>query len=682
MKRLLLLSAITLMAAACARPAQDPSVFQNEGNPLFRDCYTADPAPVVFSDGRLYVFCGHDECFEDRPGYEGMYGFNITNWLCYSTEDMQTWKAHGVVLAPTDFSWGVAEAWASQAVEVDGKYYYYVTAQGGEPYNAKCIGVAVSDTPTGPYKDAIGKPLITDDMTDNGPRGWWNDIDPTVMIDDDGTPWMSWGNGTCFLAKLKKNMIELDGEIKVLPMQNYVEGPWLYKRNGKYYMVYASMGPGRETISYAMADNVEGPWEFKGELTGMAKDSFTIHPGVIDYKGHSYLFYHNSTLSIDGYGPATGRRSVCVDEMFYNEDGTIKPVVQHVEGFGLEPAVTPSRQGVRGREFPMVLPDGSVVFKVKAPEASKVQIDLGRLYDMAKDENGDWVCVTDPQTEGFHYYFLVVDGARVTDPSAPVYYGCSQFTSGIEIPYPQGDSRFYVSDVPHGRVSQVRFFSTTSNEWRRLFVYTPAGYDASTEKYPVLYIQHGGGEDETGWAVQGRTDIILDNLIATGQANKMIVAMPDGNTRDFEGELLNDIIPAVEKEFRVKADAGSRALAGLSMGGIQTLNTVIAHPEMFCYVGVFSSGWIASGVPAGMKTFDAGPYYEMLAARPDYYNQQFKVFYLTMGGQEDIAWNNCRIMKEKFDSIGIRYEYFETPGGHTWPVWRESLYRFAPQLFK
>ncbi len=363
-------------------------------------------------------------------------------------------------------------------------------------------------------------------------------------------------------------------------------------------------------------------------------------------------------------------------------DGTIKPVAQHVAGIGTEPAVTPSGQGVRGREFPKVLPDGSVVFKVKAPEAKKVQIDLGRLYDMTRGEDGDWTCKTDPQTEGFHYYFLVVDGARVADPSAPAFYGCSQFTSGIEIPYPQGDHRFYVCDVPHGRVSQVRFFSTTSNEWRRLFVYTPAGYDSSSEKYPVLYIQHGGGEDETGWAVQGRTDIILDNLIATGQANRMIVAMPDGNTRDFEGELLNDVIPAVEKEFRVKADAGSRALAGLSMGGIQTLNTVISHPEMFRYVGVFSSGWIASGVPAGMKTFDAGPYYEMLAARPDYYNEQFRVFYLTMGGQEDIAWNNCRIMKEKFDSIGIRYEYFETPGGHTWPVWRESLYRFAPQLFK
>ena len=304
------------------------NTFEYEGNPIVRDNYTADPAPMVASDGRLYVFCGHDECFEDRPGYEGQYGFNITEWLCYSTEDMQTWTDHGVVMKPTDFSWAVGEAWASQAVEgPDGKYYFYVSTQCGDP-NCKAVGVAVADRPEGPYVDAIGKPLILDSMTDNGPRGWWNDIDPTVMIDDDGTPWMSWGNGTCFLVKLKKNMVELDGEIMVLPMENYTEGPWLYKRDGHYYNVYASMGPGRETISYAMAENVEGPWTDMGELSGMAKDSFTIHPGVIDYKGKSYLFYHNSTLSLDGYGPATGRRSICVDEMFYNADGTIRPVVQ------------------------------------------------------------------------------------------------------------------------------------------------------------------------------------------------------------------------------------------------------------------------------------------------------------------------------------------------------------------
>jgi len=355
---------------------------------------------------------------------------------------------------------------------------------------------------------------------------------------------------------------------------------------------------------------------------------------------------------------------------------------QQVAGIGIEPGETPSKQGVRGREFPQILPGNRVAFRVKAPGAKQVQIDLGKLYDMQQNEAGEWECVTEPQSEGFHYYFLVVDGARVADPSARAYYGCSQFSSGIEIPYPEGDTRFYVRDVPHGKVSMVRFYSTTSGEWRRMFVYTPAGYENSSKKYPVLYIQHGGGEDETGWMEQGRTDIILDNLIAEGQANPMVVAMLDGNTPDFEKEFLNDCLPVVEKEFRVEADADHRALAGLSMGGIQTLNMVISHPELFRYVGVFSSGWIASNLPAGVTPEAAAPYYDMLKARPAYYNEQFKVFYLTMGGQEDIAWNNCRIMKENFDAIGIRYTYFETPGGHTWPVWRESLYRLAPILFK
>ena len=327
MKRFSVLLLAGALLASCAQTPQGKT-FLNEGNPLVRDNYTADPAPMVASDGRLYVFCGHDECFEDRPGYEGKYGFNITEWLCYSTEDMMTWTDHGVVMKPTDFSWAVGEAWASQAVEgPDGKYYFYVSTQCGDP-DCKAIGVAVADRPEGPYVDAVGKPLIVDSMTDNGPRGWWNDFDPTVMIDDDGTPWMSWGNGTCFLVKLNRNMIELDGEIQVLPMENYTEGPWLYKRDGHYYNVYASMGPGRETISYAMAENMEGPWTFMGELTGMAEDSFTIHPGVIDYKGKTYLFYHNSTLSLEGYGPATGRRSICVDYMYYNEDGSICPVIQ------------------------------------------------------------------------------------------------------------------------------------------------------------------------------------------------------------------------------------------------------------------------------------------------------------------------------------------------------------------
>lgn len=338
---------------------------------------------------------------------------------------------------------------------------------------------------------------------------------------------------------------------------------------------------------------------------------------------------------------------------------------------------------VRNAQYPRLLPDNRAVFRIKAPQAQQVQIDLGRLYNLERDADGVWTCTTDPLTEGFHYYFLIVDGVRVSDPASESYYGCSTMASGIEVPYPEGDNRFYLADVPHGDIRMNRYFSKTDNRWKRLFVYTPAEYDQNPDKrYPVLYLLHGGGEDERGWANQGRTDIILDNLIAAGQAEPMLIVMADGNTRDIEAELLTACIPLVENRYRVAEGRENRALAGLSMGGIQTLNVGIAHPELFAYLGVFSSGWWATP-PQGFQA-DNGTekYYQMLEADKDGHNRSFKQFWISMGGKEDIAYNNCRIMCERFDKIGIKYTYFETPGGHTWPVWRESLARFAPLLFK
>lgn len=313
--------------ASSTEESQDSvKTFVFTGNPIVRDKFTADPAPLVY-DGRLYLYVGHDEFYEGQDSASGGKEFNITEWLCYSTDDMKNWTDHGAVLSPADFKWAVGEAWASQVVEKDGKFYYYTTVQGGEPYVGKAVGVAVGDSPVGPFVDAIGKPLVSDDMTDNGKRGWWNDIDPTVLIDGDDA-WLCWGNGTCFLAKLKPNMIELDGDIKVVDVPNYVEGPWLHKRNGIYYLTYASFGNGSETISYATAPSMEGPWTPQGELTGNAENSFTIHPGIVEFKGQPYLFYHNATLELDGHKGAIGRRSVCVDSLFYNEDGTMNHVTQ------------------------------------------------------------------------------------------------------------------------------------------------------------------------------------------------------------------------------------------------------------------------------------------------------------------------------------------------------------------
>ena len=186
--------------------------FVFSGNPVIRNKFTADPAPMV-SNGRLYLYVGHDEWYDGQDQASGGKEFNITEWLCYSTDDMKNWTDHGSVLRPTDFKWSSGEAWASQVIERNGKYYYYTSCQSKEPVVGKAIGVAVSDSPTGPFIDPIGKPLVHDKMTDNGQRGWWNDFDPTVLIDDDGQAYLCWGNGTCFFAKLKDNMVELDGEI-------------------------------------------------------------------------------------------------------------------------------------------------------------------------------------------------------------------------------------------------------------------------------------------------------------------------------------------------------------------------------------------------------------------------------------------------------------------------------------
>ncbi|MDE6271282.1 MAG: family 43 glycosylhydrolase [Muribaculaceae bacterium] len=164
-------------------------------------------------------------------------------------------------------------------------------------------------------------------QTDNGARGWWNDIDPTVLIDGDDA-WLCWGNGTCFLAKLTPDMTAIDGEIRVLDLPRYVEGPWLHKKGDMYYLTYASMGQGREAIAYATAPSMDGPWTPRGELTGMAENSFTIHPGIIEFNDGWYLFYHNATLELDGHPGAIGRRSVCVDTLMYDADGLMLPVVQ------------------------------------------------------------------------------------------------------------------------------------------------------------------------------------------------------------------------------------------------------------------------------------------------------------------------------------------------------------------
>jgi enterochelin esterase-like enzyme len=342
---------------------------------------------------------------------------------------------------------------------------------------------------------------------------------------------------------------------------------------------------------------------------------------------------------------------------------------------------------VRSAQYPRILPDGRAVFRIKAPEAQKVQLDLARKYDMVKNGEGVWEITTDSLSEGFHYYSLIIDGVAVCDPASETFYGMGRMASGIEVPF-KGDGYYQVRDVLHGDIRIKRYYSTVTNSWRQFYIYTPAGYDQNcTEKYPVLYIQHGGGEDERGWATQGKTDLILDNLIAEKKAVPMIVVMADGNMpassfgedvlKMFETELKQCVIQFVEKIYRVKTESEYRALAGLSMGGIQTLYTGVNNTQLFSYLGVFSSGWI---VP--MQNDLAGKQYDFMKNNADLINSNLKQFWIAMGGKEDIAWQNCQTMLGKFDELKIKYAYSEYPGGHAWPVWRNNLYNFAQLLFK
>ena len=341
---------------------------------------------------------------------------------------------------------------------------------------------------------------------------------------------------------------------------------------------------------------------------------------------------------------------------------------------------------IRNAKYPQILPDNRVVFKVKAPEAVKVQIDLGKKYDMVKDAEGTWNLTTDVMNKGFNYYSLLIDGVAVADPSSESFYGMGRMASGIEIPNKEGD--FYaLNNVPHGDIRVKKYFSRATNSWREMYVYTPPGYDNATEKYPVLYLLHGGGEDQRGWATQGKTNLILDNLIAENKAKPMVIAMLDGNMagvtgfderalKAFENELKMGAIPFVESNFKVATDAKNRALAGLSMGGLQTLYAGVKNSDMFSSIGVFSSGWWAN------STTLSDPQYEFMKNNTATINSNIKEFWISMGGKEDIAYENCKIMMSKFDQMGIKYKYSEYPGGHSWPVWRHDLFMYAPLLFK
>lgn len=339
--------------------------------------------------------------------------------------------------------------------------------------------------------------------------------------------------------------------------------------------------------------------------------------------------------------------------------------------------------------------DLSVVFKLRAPNAQKVQIDLGKLYDMVKDEQGTWTVRTAPQVPGFHYYSLVIDGVKVADPASESFYGTGRMSSAIEIPEKGAD--FYdIKDVPQGALSSKYYYSNVTKSWRRLFVYTPAGYETNTnQRYPVVYIQHGGGEDERGWAEQGKTDIILNNLIAEGKAKPMIVVISNGNVSTGRGgggystaamagikeEMTANIVPFIDKQYRTLSNAKNRALCGLSMGGGQAFYVGLGSLDVFSAVGVFSSGIFGGISSAAGASFDAEKEIPGLLTQSSTFNSKLALFYLSVG-EQDPRVEHTKKAVETFTKNGLKVTYKSFPGDHEWQVWRKSLHDFSQRVFK
>lgn len=376
----------------------------------------------------------------------------------------------------------------------------------------------------------------------------------------------------------------------------------------------------------------------------------------------------------------------------------------------------PNSLNIPGSPFPCVYADGRVTFQVVAPEAKKVQVRLGGVHELTRrDTDGVWTVTIPPQVIGFHYYSIVVDGAVVADPATRAFFGSGWDNSAVEIPEPPEVDYYLHQHVPRGQVSQRWYFSKVTGQWRRCYVYTPPDYDAGKSRYPVLYLMHGWGENEQGWHTQGHADVILDNLIASNKAKPMIIVMDNLNAAKpgedatifsarwlwpppplqsgeggaaprrlglagftgatFTEMMLNDLIPMIERTYRVLPGRENRAMAGLSMGGMQTFLTTLANLDKFAYIGGFSGSTGGRGGTFDPKTSNNGVFADAAA-----FNKKVKVLFLGIGSMEGPGTKN---FSKALTDAGINNVYFESPGtAHEWLTWRRCLNDFAPRLFR
>jgi len=411
-----------------------PYCFKTSGNPIFTHKYTADPATLVKGD-TLWLFTGHD-------AEGGLKGYKMKDWCVFSTTDMVNWTEYPTPLKVTDFKWDrTGAAYAGHVEYKNGKYYWYISTNGSG------IGVAVSDKPEGPYKDVLGKPLLTNKDCFGATHSWVC-IDPAIFTDDNGQSWIFWGNRICYYAKLKDNMIEIDGEIKTVnfPGFSFTEAPWVHKYNKKYYLTYATEFP--EKIAYAMADNIEGPYEYKGLLTEIAGNSNTIHPAICQFKGQWYFFYHNGGLNTQG---GSYSRSVCAEYLEHQKNGAIKKIEMStagadryympfdnknnpvIEGYYADPEVLYSNK--TGKYYMYPTSDGiqnwdGYNFKAFSSADLKNWKDEGVILDLKKDtkwaEKNAWApTIIEKKVNNnykYYYYFSAAKkiGVAVSDnPEGP-----------------------------------------------------------------------------------------------------------------------------------------------------------------------------------------------------------------------------------------------------------------------
>ncbi|MDE3186188.1 MAG: esterase [Acidobacteriota bacterium] len=371
----------------------------------------------------------------------------------------------------------------------------------------------------------------------------------------------------------------------------------------------------------------------------------------------------------------------------------------------------PATSNVLDAQYPKVDSNSRVQIRFKAPDASKMRVNFwsGPKADMEKQPDGFWTFTTPPMAPGLHYYTIIVDGAEVSDPGSTAYFGGGKWASAVEVPE-AGADYYQPEDVPHGQVRQIWYHSSVTGKWRDAFVYLPPDYDTSHARYPVLYLQHGAGEDETGWTRQGKANFILDNLIASGSTKPMIIVMANGYASRagyvapdltgkpfgspefmqvmqermgaFEDDMTQVLIPFVDKTFRTLSDRDHRAMAGLSMGGMQTFQVTFDHLDLFSYIGGFSGA--ANVFAMGNNKLDTKTAFHGAMADPAAFAKRVHLLWIGVGTDEpERMRTGLKNLHAALDEGKIQHVFYESPGtNHEWQTWRRDLKDFAPRLFQ